>query len=89
MGAGSVMDHWATYKEALTDAQVAGLATRWVVPTGSRIGIARSATGVTITFEGTLQQADNVTGPYTDVPGATSPAALPIAGSAKYYRARQ
>jgi type II secretory pathway pseudopilin PulG len=34
----------------------------------------RTATGLSITFTGRLQSADNVTGPYTDVPGATSPA---------------
>jgi len=89
MGDGSVMDHWATYQGALTDAQVATLAAAWVVPSGGSISIARSATGVTITFEGTLQQADSVTGPFSDVAGATSPADLPVSGSAKFYRSRQ
>ncbi|MDA1277614.1 MAG: hypothetical protein O2960_26745 [Verrucomicrobia bacterium] len=90
MGAGSVMDHWATYQGALTDAQIASLAAVWVAPGGGGgISIARSATGVTLTFEGTLQQADSVTGPFTDVAGASSPANLTISGSTKFYRARQ
>ena len=56
---------------------------------GGAISIARSATGVTITFEGTLQSADEVTGPYTDVAGATSPADLPITDGIKFYRSSQ
>jgi len=87
MGAGSVMDRWATYQGALTDADVVKLAAAW--PSAGTISIARSATGVTITFQGTLQQADNVTGPFTDMAGVTSPADLPVAGSMKCYRSRQ
>jgi len=52
------------------------------------ISIARSAAGVTIMFGGTLQSSDSVTGPFTDVAGATSPAAVPFSGSAKFFRAR-
>lgn len=52
------------------------------------ISIARSAAGVTITFGGTLQSSDSVTGPFTDVAGATSPAAIPFSGTAKFFRAR-
>ena len=52
------------------------------------ISIARSAAGVTITFGGTLQSSDSVTGPFTDVAGATSPASIPVSGSAKFFRAR-
>lgn len=53
------------------------------------ISIARSAAGVTITFGGTLQSSDSVTGPFTDVAGATSPADIPVSGSARFFRARQ
>jgi len=56
---------------------------------GGMISIARSATGVTLTFDGTLQSADAVGGPYADVAGATSPAAISFSGSAKFYRSRQ
>lgn len=38
----------------------------------------------------TLQVADSVTGPYTDVAGATSPRTVtPVAGQQKYYRLKQ
>ncbi|MDA1277721.1 MAG: PA14 domain-containing protein [Verrucomicrobia bacterium] len=56
---------------------------------GGMISIARSATGITLTFDGTLQSADAVGGPYTDVAGATSPAAISFSGSGKFYRSRQ
>ena len=56
---------------------------------GSAISIARSAGGVTITFDGTLQSSNSVTGPYTDVAGATSPADIPLSGSAQFFRAQQ
>ena len=56
---------------------------------GGAIGIARSAGGVTITFEGTLQSSDSVTGPYTDIAGATSPTEIPLSGAAQFFRARQ
>ena len=56
---------------------------------GSAIDITRSATGVTITFEGTLQSSDSVTGPYTDVAGATSPADIPLSGAAQFFRSSQ
>ena len=34
MGDGSVMDHWATYQGALTDAQIAEMAAAWAAPAG-------------------------------------------------------
>ena len=52
------------------------------------LAVAKTATGLTLTFTGTLQSADTVVGPYTDVAGATSPYAAP-AGSAKFFRAKR
>ena len=52
------------------------------------ISIARSTAGVTITFDGTLQSSNSVTGPFTDVAGASSPADIPLSGSAMFFRAR-
>ena len=52
------------------------------------LSVARSASGLTITFGGTLQFADQVTGPWTDMPGA-SPMAVTPSGSMKFFRARQ
>jgi hypothetical protein len=37
---------------------------------------------------GTLQSADDVTGPWTDVPGATSPYAVATSAARKFYRVR-
>ncbi len=56
-------------------------------PAGPPITIAVNAEGnVVITFEGTLQSADAVTGPYTNVAGATSPFTTAPTGT-KFYRA--
>lgn len=52
------------------------------------IGVARSATGVTITFTGALQSAEKVEGPYTDVTGATSPYDTGATGTAKFFRSK-
>ena len=43
---------------------------------------------VVITFTGTLQSADVVTGPYANVPGASPQTVDPI-GPAKFYRSSQ
>ncbi len=48
----------------------------------------RTATGITITFVGTLQSADQVAGPWVDVAGA-SPQTVPTSGTMKYYRVRR
>jgi hypothetical protein len=51
----------------------------------------RSVGGGNVVIEwsaGTLQAADAVTGPYTDVPGATSPLTTAASAAQKYYRAR-
>jgi hypothetical protein len=52
------------------------------------IGVARSATGITITFTGSLESADIVTGPWSPVAGA-GPVTVPTTGSGKFYRAKQ
>jgi len=87
MGAGSVMDRWATYQGAFTDEQVATLAAAW--PTPPTITIAKKDTGVSITFTGTLQSADTVTSTWTNVAGATSPYDAPATGSQRFYRAKK
>lgn len=61
-------------------------------PTSSQAPILtaqRTATGLTLTFTGTLQAADNVQGPYNDVTG-TSPATISFSSApTKFYRAKQ
>jgi hypothetical protein len=45
---------------------------------------------ISVTWQsGVLQQADNVTGPFTDVSGATSPYNVPATATKKFYRTRQ
>jgi len=52
------------------------------------LSLARTATGLTLTFTGTLQSADAITGPWTDVTGA-SPQNVPTSGARKFYRAKK
>ena len=65
-----------------TVAYAAGTSTR---PT---LSLARSGGALTITFTGTLQSADSVTGQWTDLPDA-SPLPVQPSGPMKFYRARQ
>jgi hypothetical protein len=52
------------------------------------LSVKRNAAGVEVTYQGTLQSATTVNGPYTDVSGATSPYSSPTSGAPKYFRAR-
>jgi hypothetical protein len=56
-------------------------------PTAPEISISKQGGTVTITFTGTLQAADAVTGTFTDVTGATSPYTVPAETTIKFYRA--
>jgi hypothetical protein len=56
-------------------------------PTTPEISVVRTANGITITFDGSLEEADVVNGPYATVT-ATSPHNLQTAGARKFYRAR-
>jgi hypothetical protein len=49
----------------------------------------RIATGLRVTFTGTLQSADSVAGPYTDVVPAASPLDISFSAKAKFYRAKR
>lgn len=74
----------------------AGLLAYWdfndakaVPPVGApNLKLDRSGTSVVLTFGGTLQSADAITGPWTDVAGA-SPMTVTPAGAMKFYRAKQ
>ncbi len=57
-------------------------------PASKFTGITRSAGSITISWTGTgiLQSADEITGPWQDVPGATSPRTITPTGSRKFYR---
>jgi hypothetical protein len=52
------------------------------------IKVARDGADIVLTFTGKLLKADKVTGPYTEVQGATSPRRItPSAGGESYWRA--
>lgn len=68
---------------------IAGVFTAPAPSTAPTISVARDGANVKITFTGTLQGADVVTGPFTDVAGATSPATLPASAAQRYWRSRQ
>jgi hypothetical protein len=44
---------------------------------------------VRITYTGILQSAPGVSGPWSDVAGATSPFMTPTSGGARFFRARR
>ena len=53
-----------------------------------QLSLARNGANIVLTYTGTLQSAALVTGPYTDVLGATSPYSTPTIGAPKFFRAR-
>ncbi|HOW64382.1 MAG TPA: LamG domain-containing protein [Candidatus Paceibacterota bacterium] len=62
---------------------------QWTTPPAApTLAIERAASGITLTFTGTLQVSDAVTGAWTDLPGA-SPMTITATGAAKFYRAKQ
>jgi len=54
----------------------------------ANLTIVKGATAVTITFDGTLQSADTITGLWTDVAGA-SPQSVPPTGAQKFFRSKK
>jgi hypothetical protein len=52
------------------------------------LSVARGANGITITFEGTLQETDTITGQFRDVTGG-SPLTVQTTATMKFYRARR
>ncbi|MCW5558408.1 MAG: LamG domain-containing protein [Verrucomicrobiae bacterium] len=57
-------------------------------PDAPTLSIASSSSGLVITFAGTLEEADEVGGPYVALPGA-SPLTVTASAPQKFYRARQ
>ncbi|MHC1766047.1 MAG: LamG domain-containing protein [Verrucomicrobiia bacterium] len=60
----------------------------WTFVAAPTLSVARTASGLSITYTGTLQSAPAVTGPWTDVQG-TSPLAVTPNAAAAFYRAKQ
>lgn len=61
------------------------------VPTGATMSIARSGADVVVSWtgSGTLQSADTVIGPWSDVSGAASPKTIAAPAGTKFYRVKQ
>ncbi len=79
------VDETAVYNYALSPAQVQAHYAASVYLTVTKTG----PTSVSLTWPvGTLQSATTVTGPYTDIPAATSPYPHSTAGTPTYYRVR-
>lgn len=57
-----------------------------VEPPGA-LTVVRTANGITITFDGILQEAAAITGPFTDLAGS-SPQTVPVTQAARFYRSR-
>ena len=58
------------------------------VSAGDELSIERAVI-VRWSYGGTLQGAENADGPYTDIPGATSPYCSPASDPQKFFRVRQ
>lgn len=85
--AGSLMQA-AFYTNALTAAQIQQLYAAAVTsPAPPSVRLAPAGANVVITFTGTLQSAPAVTGPYTDLPGISSPYTVPATNAQQYFRA--
>jgi hypothetical protein len=48
----------------------------------------RTGTGLTITYQGTLESADSLSGPWSNVTGATSPYVVTPGSPQKFFRAK-
>ena len=82
-----LLDEVAIWSQALNADQIAGLAGSGAA--GPAISVVNNGDGtVTVTFEGTLQSADSVNGPWSDVEGATSPLTIPADQAAQFGRAK-
>lgn len=82
------IDEPAIYDRALTPAEVQA---HYYVGAFSNpaLQISPSGTDVILTWPvGTLQEADEVTGPYTDVTGAVSGYSIPASAAKKFFRLR-
>ncbi|MCL5097647.1 MAG: hypothetical protein M1608_08985 [Candidatus Omnitrophica bacterium] len=74
----------------LTEAQFNALPNSGA-PSTAHLDIALQGNNVVISWTGTgtLQSADQVTGPWSDVDGATSPMTITPSGNSRFYRLRQ
>jgi len=80
------------YSGAMGPAQVAANAAAGpdnLPAAAPNLSISRDNANVRITFTGSLESSENVTGPWSAVAGATNPLTVPSGTGRRYYRARQ
>lgn len=94
-GGGGANVEWFTVQadgtKVLLNDNAAGALKTWRARTfvpAPTLAISRQADNLVITFTGTLQAADDITGPWTDVTGS-SPYTTAPSGARKFYRAKQ
>jgi hypothetical protein len=56
---------------------------------GPPVQISRDVTNLVITFSGILEAANQINGPWTNVPGAVSPLKVSVDRAQQFYRSRQ
>jgi hypothetical protein len=79
----------ALFTNALSPAQLQAIFYAANVSPALKIQLGPGAGQITLTWvAGTLQQADQSTGPFTNVPGASSPYVTSSASGARFYRTR-
>lgn len=81
----------AVFKYPLSAAQIAGLYNGQYVVNGEGVDLSVTGTNVVLTWSvGALQQATTLTGPWTNVTGATTPSSspltLPLSAGNKFFR---
>jgi hypothetical protein len=58
-------------------------------PPAPAIAVSGNASGLSITFTGTLEAADSIDGPWTTLTGVTSPYPVSATGPVKFFRSQQ
>ncbi len=89
-----MLDDFRFYNQTLTDSQIASIHASDALADPSALVLwlnfdAAPSAGATLSWQcpdAVLQSADSVSGPYTDIPGATSPYPVLTQQSAKFYR---
>jgi hypothetical protein len=81
-----MVDEVAVFNYPMTPAQISNFYQGIAAPSTPTLSLARTANGIVLTFTGTLQSADVITGPWANATGA-SPLTITTSGSAKFYRA--
>ncbi len=84
--AGQAANADITDTNAILDAVTLEILQGGIPVTPPTLRVAKDQANIVITYEGTLQVADAVTGPYTDLAGS-SPATITPSGTGKFYRA--